>query len=488
MLRGIGAVSLVAFASLFSQILGLMGSQGIQPASDVLALYEQWAAGARFWRAPSLFWLGASDPALLLACGLGVLLSALLVAGLAPRLMLAALWLLYLSLATVGHVFLGYQWDALLIETFAVALLLAPPVWRERLRESPPSPRGALFLARLVLFKLMFLSGFVKLASGDETWRDLSALDFHYWTQPLPAWTSVYVDALPDLFHRASVLTTFGVELVLPFLLFIPGWPRRIAGLGLVGFQLVLIATGNFAFFNWLSIVLCLPALDDALLRRLLPSHLRERLASKPAAARLRAGPMRRAGFGLTVALLVFANLAVLAQRTLPPDTLPDAITSGLRALAPFQSVNGYGLFAVMTTERPEILVEGSQDGSTWHAYEFRWKPGDLERRPRFVAPHQPRLDWQMWFAALRGCRRAPWYQGFSKRLLEGSRPVLDLLATNPFPDSPPRYVRGRIFQYRFADADNRRTGRWWQREGPLRNFCPVLTLENGALAIAELD
>ena len=464
-------MSLVAFASLGVQVGGLIGSRGILPASETLAFLERWHGDARFVRAPTLFWLAPSDRALEAACTAGVALSVLLVAGVAPRVVLAALWAAYLSLCTVAGQFLGYQWDALLVETLFAALFLAPPVWRERLPSDPPPPRPALLLARFLLLKLMFLSGFVKLASGDPSWRALTALDYHYWTQPIPAWTSAYAAALPHAVHAASVVVTFAIELAVPFLLFGPPTLRRAAALALIAFQILLMATGNFAFFNWLTIVLCVPALDDALLARLLPRALRIPSPRPPPRATL----PRRAVFACAIALLFGANALVVAQR-ISPAALPDPAADALAAIAPWRTVNGYGLFAVMTTGRPEILVEGTLDGMTWRAYEFRWKPGRLDRAPAFVAPHQPRLDWEMWFASLRGCRRSPWFPRFALRLLEGSEPVLRLLASNPFPDAPPRAVRSTVYRYRFAPPElRRRSGLWWTREEPGAPFCPTL-------------
>ncbi len=480
-------MSLVAFASLGVQVQGLVGSRGIWPATETLTSLQRWHAGARFWRAPTLFWLGASDRALEAACTLGVLLSVLLVLGVAPRVVLVSLWAAYLSLCTAAGSFLGYQWDALLVESLCVALFLAPPVWRERPGCDPPPPRAALLLVRLLLFKLLFLSGFVKLASGDPTWRDLTALEYHYWTQPLPTWTSAYAAALPHAVQVASVLATFAVELAVPFLLFAPRRPRRAAVLVLVGFQLCLLATGNFAFFNLLTIVLCVAALDDAVLSRALPRALRRRFAFGVPLAAPRSSRLRRAAFASGLTLLVSTNALVLAQAVLPPGALPGLLIDARQAIAPWRTANGYGLFAVMTTERPEIIVEGSHDGSTWLAYEFRWKPGRLDRAPRFVAPHQPRLDWEMWFAALRGCRRSPWFPRFAKRLLEGSEPVLGLLASNPFPEAPPRELRSTVYRYRFASAQlRRRTGRWWTREEPGVPLCPTLRLEHGELRPAR--
>jgi hypothetical protein len=238
----------------------------------------------------------------------------------------------------------------------------------------------------------------------------------------------------------------------------------------LVFLQVVIAATGNYAFFNLLAIALCVLLLDD----EAFPPRWRRR---PPAAL-----PQRRRWPRVIVALAAAVILLVSGAQTIAmlfrPRSFPAPVIAVARSIAPFQIVNTYGLFAVMTTSRPEISVEGSDDGQTWRPYVFRWKPGDPARRPRFVAPHQPRLDWQMWFAALGECRNSPWLYGLFQRLLEGSPPVLGLLAEDPFPERPPRYVRALVYDYRFTSPEERaRTGRWWRRGEP-RPFCPPMSLE----------
>jgi hypothetical protein len=483
-LRLVACVSFVAFVSFGVQARGLLGDRGISPLRDSLAALDGAYAAARLWRAPTLFWLDASDASLLALCVAGALLSALLACGLVPRLVLALLWSAYLSLQTVGNVFLGYQWDGLLTEVLLASALLAPGGWRERLSEPREPARLPRWLLRLVLFKLMFLSGVVKLSSGDPTWRNLTALDFHYWTQPLPSWTSVYAAALPSQVQHASVVATLVVELLVPFLLFVPGRTRRWAALVTIAFQLAIAATGSYGFFNLLTIALCVLCLDDRTWLRALPRQFREYLA-RPGSPPTRPTPTARVVLTVAVGALAILNVLVTTQRLLPRHPLPSPLRTVLQLAAPWRSVNGYGLFAVMTTERPEILLEGSRDGTSWRPYEFRYKPGALERRPSFATPHQPRLDWQRWFAALRGCRPTSWFLRFSQRLLEGSPEVVALLDSDPFPEGPPRYLRSRLTRYRFAARHDRlRFGRWWERVGPETAFCPMLALDEGQLVI----
>ncbi len=473
-LRLLGLVWLVAFLSLWRQVEGLVGEEGILPARDHLERVRE-AGGADPLRVPTLFWLGAGDRALHLACGAGVVLAGLLTVNVAPVLCLAGLWILYLSFAAVGQVFLSYQWDVLLLEASFLALVLAP--WSLLPGAGAPTVAGlpvgpaptatpavALVLAWWLVFRLHFQSGAGKLTSGDAAWRDLTALRYHWWTQPLPTWTAWWMDELPGPVHRAGTAATHLIEVVLPLLIFAPREARLAACVAMVALQVAILATGNYNFFNVLTVALCLLLVDDAAWAALLPGGV-EALAT---AADLAPGasPLRT-GAAALLALPALALGGLHVRRTLAPDRpLPEAAEELLRWIGPFRTFNSYGLFRVMTKERPEIVVQGSRDGESWEDYGFAWKPDDPRRRPRFCAPHQPRLDWQMWFAALRGFRRAPWFRAFLARLLEGSEPVTGLLARNPFPDEPPRYVRALLYRYRFTDREERRrTGRWWKRE-----------------------
>jgi len=469
-----------AFVSLWVQLPGLLGSHGLEPALDRLA--EQSAAGAgRFWRLPTLLWLWPSDCGLHVLCAAGSVCALLLVAGIAPRLTAAALWLLYLSLVSVGGVFLPYQWDTLLLETGLLAILFAPGRLAPRAAAAQPVEPLALALLRFLLFKLMFLSGALKWLSGDPTWRGLSATTFHYLTQPLPLPISWYADRLPGAFHTFEAGATLAIELGLPWLIFAPRRLRWLAWAGLSGLQLLIASTGNYGFFNLLSLSLCVLLLDDASLRRLLPARLRPPLPD-PARARRTGWPRRRVALALVAALLFTASATrLLGVLGLQPSWLAP-IAALNRTLAPLLSNNGYGLFAVMTTERDEIELEGSDDGRSWRAYRFRWKPGPLERAPAFAGPHMPRLDWQMWFAALQGCARVPWFHVFLLRVLEGDPAVLDLLAENPFGQKPPRYLRTPLYRYRFATPDE---GGWWRRRS-VGVFCPTVELRQGRLVEAR--
>jgi hypothetical protein len=461
-LRILGAIHVIAFLSIGAQIEGLVGSRGILPATEFLEVVRAQTGHERYWALPTIFWLGAGDAALSGACWAGAGLGALLALGRAPLPVLLLLWALYLSISTVGQVFLGYQWDALLIEMTLLAALMAPRGWRPAPREPPPV---ALWLLRFLLFRLMLASGLAKLLSGDATWRSLTALAAHYETQPLPTWLGWYAHQLPPWVQVGSCALMFGVELLAPLLVFGPRRARLMAFGSLAGLQALIAATGNYAFFNLLSIALCLLLLDDAMLW----GGLRAERGPAPAPARV--WPWRIAGTVLfLVALVPFVGSLVRVP-------WPAPLIGLYRLVAPLRSVNAYGLFSVMTTRRPEIRVEGSRDGVEWRAYTFRYKAGEAKRAPSFVAPHQPRLDWQMWFAALHGrCEAAPWFLRLVDRLEQGSPPVLELLADNPFPDGPPTDVRARLLEYRFTSLEERRrTGAYW-RVAEAGVFCEAST------------
>jgi predicted DCC family thiol-disulfide oxidoreductase YuxK len=477
-LRLVAASYLAAFLSLGSQVHGLVGEHGLLPAAPMLRLVHEWRGAAAYWLVPTLGWLGAGDAALSFFCYGGAAVALLVLLGVAQGPLLAVCWAFYLSLVHLGQDFLSFQWDSLLLETGLAALLVSP--WAalrpRRPRHEPEPATSGIWLLRLLLFKLMWSSGLTKLTWGDPTWHDLSALRYHYWTQPIPTPLAWYADRLPSALQAASCAFMFAVELLLPFLIFAPRRPRRVAFWGFLALQGLIAATGNYGFFNLLAATLCVPLLDD----RAWPAGWRERLLGEAGDAP-EARPARPSA--RTRGRLVPALSALLALLSIPP--LLDAFNlpawsrrrgplARLSALvSPFMVSNSYGLFRTMTTTRPEIEIEASLDGESWRPVVFRYKAGDPARAPRFFAPHMPRLDWQMWFAALRAEQMpvddggAAWLEGaepWQKRLvlalLRGERPVLALLGPAPFGDTPPRYVRLTLWQYRFS-----RSGPdWWVR------------------------
>jgi lipase maturation factor 1 len=459
-LRTLGAVCLVAFASFAVQAAGLIGSHGISPVGEYLHSLREYY-GALYWQVPSLFWLNAGD-AMVTSVGIGgICLSVLLLLGVRWRILRVGLFMLYLSLVTAGQEFMGYQWDALLLEAGFLAILLG-------------SSPMVIWLYRWLLFRLIFLSGAVKLASGDPSWRHFTALPVHYETQPLPTPPAWYMYQLPAWFQRGSVGFVFFVELIVPFLIFAPRRVRFFAARAIIVLQGLILLTGNYAFFNMLTMGFCLFLVDDAFFRRVLPTWLIGPASSAPICGK--SCVLIRPICGAFAALALFVGSFQVARTFGVRWSVADAVT---RSVSPFEIINSYGLFAVMTTTRPEIVIEGSNDGVSWLAYEFKYKPGDLARRPPWVAPHQPRLDWQMWFAALGDYQSDPWIVRFMARLLQGSPAVLRLLGRNPFPEGPPHYIRAMLYQYRFTSPVERKgTGAWWKRE--LKGvYVPAVSLRN---------
>lgn len=473
-LRLMGGTFFIAFTSLGRQVLGLYGARGIRPVRERLDAHREVEPGWQRWRlTPSVFWLDASDEALVRGCRAGQLLSLALTFNIAPRRSAMLLWSLYLSYVAVGREFLSFQWDVLLLEMGLLSALTAPGGLRPGLGRDAPSALDV-FLFRLLVFRLYFGSGVSKLQSGDRTWRELTAMDHYYETAPLPTRGGWYAHHLPQKLHRATTAATLGLETGLPFLTFAPRKVRQLAFWAFAGLQGSIAATGNYGFFNVQALALGLWLLDDAALRHVLPLE-----AEAPARPR----PWWRTALSAVVAAPVVALGASEVLRRF--DWWPRRSERVLGALGwlesqarPLRSVNPYGLFSVMTVERPEILIEGSDDGEHWKEYPFRYKVGALERPPRLVAPHQPRLDWQMWFAAL----GAPtgWFLALMGRLLEGSPEVLKLLESNPFPAQPPRMVRAVLYDYKMSDLEERRrTGTWWKRER-LGLYVPPLALAPG--------
>ena len=465
-LRSLGGIYLIAFTSLGSQVRGLHGSRGVLPMSELFSSKRLASLGReRFHLVPSLFWLDASDETLVRGIRAGQALSVGVMLGIAPQASLTALWALYLSYTAAGREFLSFQWDVLLTEMGLLGILTAPAGLRPGLgRHEPSAAQVALW--RALVFRLYFGAGVAKLKSGDKTWRELTALSHYYETAPLPTRAGWYAHHLPQRLQKFSTLSTLVLETVGPFLAFAPRPVRHAAFWLFAGLQGLIISTGNYGFFNVQSLVLGLWLLDDEALGRFLPR-------SRPLPAEPR--PVWRTwGAWVPAAPLLLLGANELVSR-FDRSRTPRWLSWLEMKARPLRIVNPYGLFAVMTVRRPEISIEGSDDGETWREYTFRYKVSDPNRAPRYVAPHQPRLDWQMWFAALGS--PPSWVLALVLRLLEGSPEVLKLFARNPFTEHPPRYVRAVLHDYKMTDLETHQgTGAWWKRE-PLGLYLPPLSL-----------
>lgn len=477
--HGIGTIYLIAFVSYWLQAEALIGAEGILPQHELLAAaYRKWGSAA-YWQLPSLFWFNHSDTFRDLLLLVAISASILTILGYFQRISIFICWLSYLSLTNVGQIFFSYQWDALLHEAGFLAIFLAPLRISLRHAHSTPPSKLIIFLFRFLLFRLIFSSGAVKLLSGDPNWLMLRALDFHYLTQPLPSVLAYYAHQMPAWMQRASVFVMFIIELLLPFFIFGPRKLRIIAGTCFISLQILIAITGSYTFFNLLTICLCLVLFDDQLLGKIIPKPLlgiffdAERISYR-----------RRTKWAFFVHLPLAAMILVVAgtylsSMLLGRSVLPAQVYPLVGIVRPFSIVNSYGLFAVMTTKRYEIVLEGSNDLETWLEYEFKYKPGDVRRAPRYAAPHQPRLDWQMWFAALGNLQQNPWFLRFAKQLLEANPKLLKLIARDPFNGTAPHYVRALLYDYTFVSLDEHSSsGNWWRRDY-LRVYLPAISLEN---------
>ena len=465
-LRALGCTYLVAFLSLWIQVDGLIGEHGILPVAQFLpAAHEQLGGNAPFLL-PTLCWFDSSNAFLHFLCAAGAIVSILLIAGFAPIVSLVLLFAFYLSLTIAGQTFLSFQWDILLLEAGFLAIFFAPCRWRMSAARGAPLSRAGFFLLKLLLFKLMLMSGVVKLTSGDDSWWNLTALDYHYWTQPLPTAIGWWSDQHPEWFKKFSVAFCLAVEIIGPFFIWTPRRLRHVAAGFLIFLQIAIAATGNYCFFNLVTIALCLLLFDDKFFRR-----------APKAVANLQAVRPSRTHWPAVAAFLATlpVNAMLIFSAFRPEAAWPSSVATLHDYIAPFRIVSGYGLFRVMTKSRPEIIVEGSADGIEWLPYEFKWKPGDLNQPPHWAAPHQPRLDWQMWFAALGTYRRNLWFIRFTECLLRNNPEVVQLLARNPFPHEAPRYIRATVYEYRFTSwSEHKATGAWWKRDEEQEYLPPV--------------
>ena len=460
-LRFLSLVYIFAFWSLGTQILALIGYSGVLPVDNYLKAANDYWGSSVFWHVPTICWVGHGDDILLMLCFLGAACSVLLFFGILPAVNAFIAWMLYLSLTVVGQDFMGFQWENLLLEAGFISIFLYPFCVKVGSEQTPPS-KAIIWLLRLLLFKLMFQSGLVKLLSNDPSWRDLSALTYHYYTQPLPNPISWYFHQTPLWFHQASCALMFFIELVVPFFIFAGRRARRIAFIALIAFQAIIILTGNYGFFNLLTMTLCLTLLEDVNFKT--GSGPKEPLAQK---------------IVTTIIAVMIGLLSLFQAMGMARHHPPKFIARMLNTIEPLRSINNYGLFAVMTKERNEIILEGSNDGLSWKAYEFNYKPGDLTQPPQWAMPNQPRLDWQMWFAALGRYQDSPWLINTMARLLDGSKQVEELFKVNPFKYHRPKYIRASMYTYHFTTMDERKTTlNWWKRE--YRGlFIPAISLSN---------
>lgn len=507
-LRALGLIYFSAFYSLFFQIRGLIGPNGILPAGGYLqAVARSAMAHARFWYVPSLMWISSGSRMLMLLCWAGMIASILLVVNVWPRLMLVVSFICFVSFVSAAQDFSSYQSDGMLLEAGFVCLFFAPPGLLPGLGSKHPPSRASLFLLQWEWLRIYFESGIAKLASGEPQWRNFTAMDEYYQNGPLPTWIGWYAQHLPHWFHATTVVATLVMELGLIWVILLPRRFRIVLFFIVTCWEAGVITTANYCFLNYLVLSLGILLLDDGFLARFAPKQWKEPLAVlQPAPPVQEPAPASPAKTGIVQALLrpqfsafklaisalmltwiFYATSVELLWMLVPRFPLP---TTPIMALEPFRIANQYGLFAVMTRGRYEIEFQGSNDGQNWTAYSFRYKPQKLNEAPGIYAPYQPRFDWNLWFASLGTWRNNSIVPNTEVRLLTNDKDVLGLFAGNPFPQSPPKQVRAVLWQYWFTTmAEKRQTGNWWRREF-LGLYAPTLELEPdgklGVLAMPE--
>jgi lipase maturation factor 1 len=510
-LRALGCIYFSAFFSLVFQIRGLIGPEGILPAVEYLRLVAHSFGYSRgLWFAPTLLWLASGSHMLTAVCWVGMGASLLLALNAWPRGMLSICFVCFLSFVSAAQDFSSYQSDGMLLEAGFIALFFAPPGFRPGFGLASQPARASLFLLQWEWFRIYFESGVAKIIGGDPEWRHFTAMDEYYQNGPLPTWIGWYVQHLPHWFHASTVYATLALELGFVWMLFLPRRWRIVCFFIVTPWELAIILTANYTFLNYLVLTLGFLLLDDRFSLYLLPQRWKRRFVVDPTiternprdseanesteAPEASKGPegheqsqvqvsggfrrhrnmMRLSLIGVVLGWIFYATTAELIWMfsALPLPTAPVA------ALEPFRIANRYGLFGIMTRGRYEIEFQGSEDGKTWVAYPFRYKPQDLSKPPGIYAPYQPRFDWNLWFASLGSWQDYPIVPRTEVQLLSNDWDVLTLFAKNPFPHEPPREVRAVIWQYWFTTMSEKRThGLWWRRRF-LGLYAPTLRRE----------
>ncbi|HEY3307239.1 MAG TPA: lipase maturation factor family protein [Desulfuromonadaceae bacterium] len=453
--RGLGLIYLMGFLVALNQFRPLCGDRGLLPARDYIEIVP-------FRQSPSIFYLLRGDRAYLIFAGLGLFLSLLAISGLSETwgtgvsmLVWFLLWGIYLSFVNIGQTFYAFGWESLLLEAGFLAIFLGP---------SDTQPHWVIiWLFRWLAFRVMLGAGLIKMR-GDPCWHDLTCLDYHFESQPMPNPLSRLFHRLPPAIHKLGVLFNHLAELILPVLFFAPQPIAGAAALICLLFLLSIIVSGNFAWLNWLTAILCLSPLDGNLLLKLLPIHPPPLHPAPP----------------LFQALTWILSGLVAIRSVEPVKNLLSKRQMMNTSFDPFHLVNTYGAFGSITRDRFEIVLEGTDEphvteSTIWKEYEFRGKPGDPDRMPPFIAPYHLRLDWLMWFEAMPSRGFSPWFIHLVVKLIQGDRQILGLLKKNPFPDKAPRFVRALYYRYIFGEKT------WWERE-LIGEFLPPLSLDSPEL------
>jgi len=473
-LRLLGFIYLVAFISLATQVIPLIGSEGLLPADNFLDNVEN-SYGSKsnaFSALPSIFWFGISDNALVVLSWLGIILSIIVLVGYANSILMFVLWLLYMSFVHIGQVWYGYGWEIQLLETAFLAIFIVPLIDMRPFPKTPP-PVPIIWLLRWMVFRLYIGTGLIKL-KGDSCWSDLTCLYYHYETQPIPNPLSPYFHFMPQWFHKLGVLYSHFASLVVPFFIFFGRYGRYIAGMILILFQVILLINGNYAFLNVLALVITVAVFDDKLFRKILPKFIvnKSDLAEK------------NCKFSKDQFIISWIVVILVVMLSVP--VVVNLISSNQAMNTSFNQlhiVNTYGAFGSVGKIRTELVVQGTTDdvidsGTVWKEYDFKYKPTSIYGKLPIIAPYQPRIDWQIWFAAFSRYEREPWIINFVWKLLHNDERTLSLIANNPFPDEPPKIIRIEHYRYEFLEPGSDAI---WERTY-LGSWMPSISKESQGL------
>ena len=474
LLRILGFVYFFAFISLATQVIPLIGENGILPAKNFLEAFRFDSKIDAFFHLPTIFWFRISDSMLLALAWAGVIISFIVMIGFANAPVMLVLWILYMSFVHVGQLFYSYGWEIQLLETGFLAIFLCP------LLDMRPFPKNApstfvIWLFRWLAFRIHLGAGLIKIR-GDSCWRDLTCLYYHYETQPIPNPLSPWFHFMPKWFHKLGVLWNHFIELIVPFFIFSPGILRWIAGILMISFQFILILSDNLSFLNWITIVPVIACFDDNFFRKIMPKFITSKAEYASAHKRI-CRPQK-----------IISWILVVMISLLSIPVVQNLFSSGQVMNTSFGNwdvVNTYGAFGSVGKFRHELVLEGTAEEiltpeTAWKAYEFKAKPTDIYRKLPIIAPYQSRIDWQIWFAAMERPEQNPWLVHLIWKLLDNDKDALSLLAGNPFPEKSPKYIRVEYYIYRFAPPDGKSKA-VWKREY-IGQWLPPLSRETNGL------
>ena len=471
-LRLLGFIYFIAFLSLANQVVPLIGENGLLPAKNFLSSFRFDSKFDAFINLPTIFWFNVSDKFLLVLAWTGVILSLIVLFGFANAPLLFILWLVYMSFVHIGQTWYSYGWEIQLLETGFLAMFLCPLIDP---RPFAKPPKTVIWLFRWLSFRIYIGAGLIKIR-GDQCWRDLTCLYYHYETQPIPNTLSIYFHFMPKWFHKIGLLWNHFIELIVPFFSFYPRTARHIAGILMISFQFILILSGNLSFLNWLTILPSIACFDDSFFRKIMPKWITNKSEQR---SKNILPKSQNAAAWILVVFVAWLSIPVVQNLFSSHQYMNTSFNR-------WELVNTYGAFGSVGKERYELILEGTDDDAItpktkWKEYEFIGKPGDIYKIPPVIAPYQPRIDWQIWFAAMERPEQNPWLIHLIWKLLDNDKGALSLLANNPFPDKPPKYIRVQFYRYQFTELNNPEHAIW--KRTYIGEWLPLLSKSNTGFA-----